>query len=57
MSIKKKKPYPHKSFYMTPDDQNMLKYLSQVYGLNPSAVMRKLMNEAYAILRYVEQRK
>lgn len=51
-----KKKYPHKSFYLTPDDQEMLTYLTRVYGLNASAVMRKLMNEAYAILRYVEQR-
>lgn len=47
--------YTHKSFYLTPHDQEMLKYLSQVYGQNPSGVMRKLIAEAYSIIKYVNQ--
>lgn len=53
----KPKIYHHKSFYLTPIDQEMLEYLSKVYGFNQSAVMRKLITEAYSILRYVEQKK
>jgi len=53
-----KRRYGHsKGFYLTDNDKEMLTYLSRVYGQNPSAVMRKLITEAYAILRYVEQKK
>ncbi len=51
------KKYRHKSFYLTPSDQEMLLYLSCVYGLNPSAVIRRLITEAHSIMRYVEQKK
>ncbi len=44
------------SFYLTPSDKKQMKYLTKVYGLNTSAVVRKLITEAYAILRYVEQK-
>jgi len=57
MTVRKKKQYPHKSFYLTPSDQEMLEYLAKVYGLNPSAVIRKLITENHAILRYVKQEK
>jgi hypothetical protein len=50
----KKKQYDHKSFYMTPDDREMLDYLSKKFGINESAVIRKLMTEATAILKYQE---
>ena len=53
----KPKLYPHKSFYLTPSDQEMLEYLSKVYGLNSSAVIRRLVTEAYSIIKYAEQKK
>ncbi len=56
MKTRKRKQYPHKSFYMMPADQEMLAYLVKVYGMNGCSVMRKLVQEAYAILKYVEQK-
>jgi hypothetical protein len=62
--VKKKKPqtnrgktYEYKSFFVTKSDKEMLQYLSKVYGLNESAVIRRLITEAFSILRYVEQKK
>lgn len=52
----KPKEFPHKSFYLTPSDKEMLDYLVKVYGLNASAVMRRLITEAYTIVKYVEQK-
>lgn len=52
-----KKIFPHKSFYLTPSDRDQLEYLTKVYGLNESAVIRRLITEAYAIIRYVKQGK
>lgn len=56
MTIKKKKPWPHQSFYMTPSDKEMLDFLSNYYGINRSALIRRLLTEAYSILKYVEQK-
>jgi hypothetical protein len=52
-----KQQYPHKSFYMTPEDKKMLDCLSKAYGMNPSAVIRKLVTEAYAIYKHEEKKK
>ena len=53
----KSREYLHKSFYLKPQDQEMLIYLAGVYKMNPSAVIRHLITEQYAILKYVEQKK
>ena len=46
----------HKSFYLTPVTEQELNYLVEVFGECQSAVMRRLINEAYTILYYIEKR-
>ena len=43
-----KKHYQHKSFYMTDEDQEILKFLSKAMEMNPSAVIRVLLLDRYA---------
>lgn len=49
--------YKYKSFYLTPNDVEMLKYLGEVYGCNHSMLIRKLITEAYSIIKFVKQGK
>lgn len=51
------KPYKFKSFYLTEKTQKELEFLHDVYGENQSAVIRRLITEAYSILRYAKQYK
>lgn len=39
----------YKSFYVTKSDIKMLEFLQKKYGCNQSAVIRRLLIEAYAL--------
>ncbi len=43
--------YGYRSYYMNAEDIAMLKFLTQFYGINPSALVRKLITEAYTICK------
>jgi len=44
------------SIYLPTQDRLMLDYLCQVHDATPSATMRRLITEAYSIIKYVEQK-
>lgn len=43
--------YGYRSFYMNENDLKMMRFLSEFYGINPSAVIRKLLSEAYTVCK------
>jgi hypothetical protein len=43
------------SFYMNQSDSEALEYLMTFYNLKKSALIRKLLTEAAAVLRYKEE--
>lgn len=44
------------SIYLTVQDQYMLDYLCKLHISNRGAMMRRLITEAYSIIKYVEQK-
>lgn len=44
------------SIYLPTQDRLMLDYLCKVHDATPSSTMRRLITEAYSIIRYVEQK-
>lgn len=44
------------SIYLPTTDKLMLDYLCKVHDATPSATMRRLITEAYSIIKYVEQK-
>jgi hypothetical protein len=44
------------SIYLPTTDKLMLDYLCQVHDATPSATIRRLITEAYSIIKYVEQK-
>lgn len=44
-----------KSFLVKPIDQEQLDYICKVYGENPSAVIRRLIERAYTELKLKEE--
>lgn len=49
------KKITYKCFYMTHSDKEMIDYLSKKFGINPSAVIRRLLTETFSILKYKER--
>lgn len=49
---KEKRQWHHSSFYLTPSDQEMIKFLTWHWGLNKSALIRRLLCEAYGIEQF-----
>lgn len=43
--------YAYRSYYMNQNDIMMLQFLKEYYGLNASAVVRKLLSEAYTVCK------
>ncbi len=57
MSKQKPRVNPFKtSIHLTLQDQIMLDYICKIYESNRGATMRRLITEAYSIIKYVEQK-
>lgn len=47
--------WPHKSFYLTPSDREMLAALEREWGMNDSQIIRRALTEACERLKYEEK--
>lgn len=57
MVEKKSRINPFKtSIYLPTQDKLMLDYLCNVHDATPSATIRRLITEAYTIIKYIEQK-
>lgn len=57
MTENKPKTNPFKtSIYLPTQDKVMLDFLCEAHEATPSAMMRRLITEAYTIIKYVEQK-
>lgn len=57
MSKQKPRDNPFKtSIHLTVQDQIMLDYLCKLHNANRGAMIRRLITEAYSIIKYVEQK-
>lgn len=48
--------YQPTSFHLNEVDGEQLEFLAKAYGCNRSAVIRRLIAEAYALLKYVKHK-